>query len=226
MIPENQLVSIQELSVKYIILYLILLTIISCSGGNKHLSNKYSENKNLSTIKASKPPEIVPFFQEKKTPDYFNIISKHKIFHRPKKIIGTIPKQAFEALEKSKFFQSYSITPNDYDKKHLHGHGIRAQINITDKKNLLQITNHLNYSIDKSNGATATCFNPHHAIRVKYQGITWDWVICFQCTEALVYKSGYMHPYVVSLTQSSEFFNSITTKYNLGDPFAEEAKCR
>ncbi len=157
--------------------------------------------------------ETKEFYSNK--PSHLKTVSTYKTIHRPKSIKGDIPKQAFEALEKSKDFIFYSITPHDYDKKHLYGHGIRGQINITDKKIRLQLTNHLYYSIDKSDGATAACFNPHHAIRVIYKNITWDWIICFECERTYIYKSGKKEPYLLGISHTPQYFNQIVKKYNL-----------
>jgi hypothetical protein len=42
--------------------------------------------------------------------------------------------------------------------------------------------------------AVAACFNPRHGVRVLANGHTYDFVVCFECAQAQVFKDSAAHP--------------------------------
>ena len=68
------------------------------------------------------------------------------------------------------------------------GYPLLGQIDITASQSRQEIADAINSSISQSDGLVAACFWPRHALRVRAQGQTIDYVVCFQCRQLEVYE--------------------------------------
>ena len=48
----------------------------------------------------------------------------------------------------------------------------------------------LEKGVEENKGDVMKCFNPRHGIRVTHEGMTADFVICFECFQVMVYVAG------------------------------------
>ena len=65
-----------------------------------------------------------------------------------------------------------------------------GKLEVTDPKQRQQIINALNQGIADSDGEMAACFWPRHGLRTATNGVSRDYVICFECSQYMVYEAG------------------------------------
>jgi hypothetical protein len=72
-------------------------------------------------------------------------------------------------------------------KEKFHGYPALGKIEIADADAREKIVSALKEAVAKSDGAVATCFFPRHGLRAIENGRTIDYVVCFQCTQMLIF---------------------------------------
>ncbi len=200
-----------------IIFLTIFIAILSCSD-NHNKSNKQVASNDLN--KSDKNTNKVPN-DYVKTDKILNPIKipKYAKYHRPKKLYSNIPKTAFQALEQSKTFHFLTLIPGGpirttNNNIFLHSHKILGWAVIKDKSIRMAILNNLYRNIESHDDKVADCFIPRHGIRVDVGGITWDWVICFECQKIRIYTSN-CNEYYIYVKNNGQFFNQIARMYGL-----------
>lgn len=74
--------------------------------------------------------------------------------------------------------------------------------------------------VKNSDGMTAMCFNPRHALRIKVQKKTIDLTICFECRK--VYAHGFNDDRTFYPSPAPRyFFNDVLARYDLSKPLNE-----
>jgi hypothetical protein len=124
-----------------------------------------------------------------------------------------IPDQAREILEKATRFELLSIgygssTKNrpegdtkegfpkedfpkeDFPKEDFHGWRVIGKTTINDPDIRKRLVAALEKGVEENKGDSMKCFDPRHGVRVTRDGMTADFVICFQCFQAIVYVAG------------------------------------
>ena len=104
-----------------------------------------------------------------------------------------IPDQAREIIEKAAHFELLSIgygpsaknPPEDF-----HGWKVIGKTTINDLEVRKRLIAALEKGVEENKGDAMKCFDPRHGIRVTRDGVTADFVICFQCFQAIVYMTG------------------------------------
>jgi len=104
-----------------------------------------------------------------------------------------IPDQAREILENGALFELLSIgygasqknPPEDF-----HGWRVLGKTIIKDRDARKRLVAAMEKGVEENSGKSMKCFDPRHGIRVAHNGITADFVICFQCFQALAYVAG------------------------------------
>ena len=135
-------------------------------------------------------------------------------------------KQLFPADSRAVFENAdrmtlYSIDhyPKPNQANTFHYYPIIGKTEIADVKTRRALVAHLYNGIAKSDGVSAACFNPRHAIRASKGGKTVDIVICFGCQNLQVhYQKSLSYAPITRAPQN--FYNSVLQE--AGVPLAKE----
>ena len=97
---------------------------------------------------------------------------------------------AWKVLEKAEKFELYSIDPDlgDKVKDGFHGWKSLGQTTVKDTELRKKLVTTLGDAIDNYLGGGKKCFDPRHAIRVKGDWNSYDFLICFECRYVYVYS--------------------------------------
>ena len=104
-----------------------------------------------------------------------------------------IPDQAREILEKASQFELLSIGTDPSAKKpreDFQGWPVIGKSTVEDPNIRKRLVAALEKGVEENKGEVMKCFNPRHGIRATHDGKTVDFVICFECFQALVYVTG------------------------------------
>lgn len=103
---------------------------------------------------------------------------------------GDVPEWARARTEAPDEFILYALHPSNFfsrDQAELealprfHGYPILGEVLLTDVPAREELVRLLWQTIDSDDGTRAHCFNPRHGIRATQDGMSADWVICFEC---------------------------------------------
>jgi hypothetical protein len=104
-----------------------------------------------------------------------------------------IPDQAREILKKAGQFELLSIghdpSPNN-PAEDFRGWPVIGKTTIKDSNTRNRLVAALVKGVEENKGDVMKCFNPRHGIRVTHEGMTADFVICFECFQGIVYVGG------------------------------------
>jgi hypothetical protein len=104
-----------------------------------------------------------------------------------------IPDQARAILKNASQFELLSIGHGlsmNNPTEDFHGWPVIGKTTIKDSNTRNRLVAALEKGIEENKGDSMKCFNPRHGIRVAHDGMTADFVICFECFQALVYVAG------------------------------------
>jgi hypothetical protein len=104
-----------------------------------------------------------------------------------------IPDQASEILKKASQFELLSIGHDPSPKnpaEDFRGWPVIGRTTIKDSNIRNRLVAALEKGVEENKGDSMKCFNPRHGIRVTHDGMTADFVICFECFQAIVYVGG------------------------------------
>ncbi len=91
---------------------------------------------------------------------------------------------AVSILNKAQVFELYSLDFEVRDEKPpagFHGFKVLGKVTITDADVREKVLSALQDGITKSGGMGSFCFDPRHGIRAKFDDLTAELVICFEC---------------------------------------------
>jgi len=104
-----------------------------------------------------------------------------------------IPDQARAILENASQFELLSIG-NDPSPKNpteeFHRWPVIGKTTIKDPDTRKRLVAALEKGVEENKGDIMKCFNPRHGVRVTHDGMTADFVICFECFQVMVYVAG------------------------------------
>jgi len=103
-----------------------------------------------------------------------------------------MPLEARTVFENASNFELYRLDPspttfNVNDKQSFHGWKILGKTAVKGE-DVKAIWAAVKKGIKDSDGKVAACFNPRHGIRIVQDKKTYDFVICFECLTANIYK--------------------------------------
>jgi hypothetical protein len=106
---------------------------------------------------------------------------------------NNIPDRAREILEKASQFELLSIGHGASQKKpaaDFHGWPVIGKTTVEDSNTRNRLVAALEKGVEENKGDSMKCFNPRHGIRATHDGMTADFVICFECFQVMVYVAG------------------------------------
>jgi hypothetical protein len=95
-----------------------------------------------------------------------------------------IPEDLLAILEKADQFELFSLSPDRPDEKPkdaFHDWRVLGKTTVKDAEARKKLVAAFKKGVAENEGVAAACFNPRHGLRVKHDGKTADFVICFEC---------------------------------------------
>lgn len=121
------------------------------------------------------------------------------------------PTDAKAILQGAKEIELFSIDPNRSEEKAIEefqGRRVLGKTVIKEEKARKAFVAALEKGVTEYKGGPAKCFNPRHGIRVKHDGKTVDFVICFECYQVRALYGDEGQSFLVSRSPA-ELFNKI-----------------
>jgi hypothetical protein len=108
------------------------------------------------------------------------------------KELRKIPGDARYILERADSFELLSLEPERVKdaKETFQGWKVLGKKVIDKAEMRKKLVDEFERGVAEYTGGAAKCFNPRHGIRVKHDGKSADFVICFECDRVLVYAGG------------------------------------
>lgn len=109
------------------------------------------------------------------------------------KPVNKLTPLAVSILNKATVFELYSLDFEVRDEKApagFHGFKVLGKVSITDAEVREKLLSALQDGIAKSDGMGVFCFDPRHGIRAKFEDLTAELVICFECHQIEVFTNG------------------------------------
>ncbi|MCS6865371.1 MAG: hypothetical protein RMJ56_00950 [Gemmataceae bacterium] len=135
-----------------------------------------------------------------------------------------LPDDIAKALEKADEITIYSLNGELSHKDGWHGAKVLGQTTLTQAKDRKTVVAAIKKGIEEGSRG-ARCFIPRHGLRAKYQGSTYDFLICFECRWVYIYTNAADKPLVLLISEAPEkTFNKIliAAKIELAKPEMEE----
>jgi hypothetical protein len=121
-----------------------------------------------------------------------------------------IPDQASAILKKASQFELLSIghypSPEN-PTGDFHGWPVIGRTTIKDLNARKRLVAALEKGVEENKGEVMKCFNPRHGIRVTHDGMTADFLICFECFQVMVYIAGEKEQRVLITDYPAPVFN-------------------
>jgi hypothetical protein len=134
-----------------------------------------------------------------------------------------IPDKAGEILKKATEFELLSIGQGLSSKnptEDFHRWPVLGKTTIKDPNDRNRLIAALEKGVEENEGESMKCFNPRHGIRVTHDGVTADFVICFECFQAVVYVAGEKEQRFLITNSPASVFNQTLQHANV--PLARE----
>ncbi|HVS35057.1 MAG TPA: hypothetical protein VMS17_05710 [Gemmataceae bacterium] len=115
-----------------------------------------------------------------------------------------LPDAARTALEKADQIDVMSLDPagDEKGKDAFHDYKVLSKTTVKDGDARKEITTALEKGVAEG-GPIAKCFEPRHGLHVVYQDKTYDFLICYQCSQIQVF-SGTAEPATVATSSASK----------------------
>ena len=102
--------------------------------------------------------------------------------------------EAAQVLHSARSAELYSLEPytdpDDAKVRRLEGYAILGHTRITTSQSAAAVLEIERSIAAWEDGPIALCFDPRHALRVRAEGHTYDFLVCYACEEMQVYKDG------------------------------------
>jgi hypothetical protein len=122
-----------------------------------------------------------------------------------------LPLAAEEALRESTDITLFSLDPEIHDGSGLprmRGFCVLGQVAIQGS-NRNEVVQAIRQDIAGWEGKMDLCFYPRHAVRATYNGVSYDFLICYQCSNLQVFDSSDRPPAVIGVSGTGDVFNKI-----------------
>jgi hypothetical protein len=100
-----------------------------------------------------------------------------------------LPREVFKALTEGTDFGVLSLDPEGVFAVPVGGWKVLAQNFVQDAAVRKEVVEAVKKSVEEGKGS-ASCFNPRHAVSASYEKKKYVLIICFECSEMLVYVGG------------------------------------
>lgn len=116
-----------------------------------------------------------------------------------------LPAAARTALERADVIEVLSLDPSGAAdaKDTFHDYKVLARAAVNDAEARKAMVEAVSKGVAESDGSIAKCFEPRHGLHVVYDGKTYDFLICYQCSQIHVLAAGATEPAVVATTAAS-----------------------
>jgi hypothetical protein len=139
-----------------------------------------------------------------------------------KKLENKLPDAVAKALEKAEVFEVYSLDGGTNVKDGWHGAKVLGKATVKAAADRKSLASAVKKGVEDGTSG-ARCFIPRHGVSVKYDGKTYDLVICFECSWVYIYTEGADKPLVLMTADSPQkTFNKILTDAKV--PLAKSEK--
>jgi hypothetical protein len=118
-------------------------------------------------------------------------------------------KAILEAATRLELLSLQPTAPDDQSKDDFHGWKVLGTKAVEDEKTREELVEVFEHGVAEYKGGPAKCFNPRHGIRVKDNGTTVDFVICFECFQVRLYTTGEKEKNFLVSRSPAELFNKI-----------------
>ena len=117
-----------------------------------------------------------------------------------------LPDAAENALSTGTDFVLFSLDPEEQENRDesvgFHGWKVLGSTPIQDQGTRTKLLTAFRSGAEENDGSAADCFDPRHGIRVKHDGKTFDFVICFTCYSVVWYVDDKKEPDAILITDS------------------------
>ncbi len=123
---------------------------------------------------------VVPWYQQREA-------------SRQRELTNQLPEVAYEALLNDSGLVLYSLDPDRQHAvcgtKQLHDYLILGEAVVASPSSRQALAATLKRTLAAWDGGYTMCFNPRHGLRASHGGITFEFVICFECGRLFVHPS-------------------------------------
>jgi hypothetical protein len=131
-----------------------------------------------------------------------------------------LPADVVQAMNNPSAITLYSVHPDSraahWFSHKLHGYRVLGKTSIADTKERRQVSSTIKRAIRDHAGGDAKCiFSPRHAVRFSRGEQTYDFVICYECRQLVVYRD-----------EQSVFSQSIAGSSDVLDDILRRARVR
>jgi hypothetical protein len=121
--------------------------------------------------------------------------SKDESAGKAQKADSKVPESIRIALENAEQFELLSLEPCPTDKPEnprdtFYSVEILGRTQIKDMDTRKKLVAAFQKGVEEHDGSIALCFDPRHGIRIKHDGKTIDFIICFYCYQVEAYADG------------------------------------
>jgi hypothetical protein len=140
----------------------------------------------------------------------------------------SLPTKAVAVLEEAEQMTLFSLDPWTFQERPadaplFHGQVILGEVVISKPEQCRQVSDELKRAVNASDGTMHMCFVPRHGLRVTRVGVTYDFVICYECGRVDTWL-GEKRVEATGLTGKPDVFNAILRAANIPlPPTLEEA---
>ena len=99
---------------------------------------------------------------------------------------NVLPREVLKALTEGTDFTVLSLDPEGVPAVPVGGWKVIAQNSVQDAAVRKEVVEAVKKSVDEGTGS-ASCFNPRHAVSASYEKKKYVLIICFECSEMLIY---------------------------------------
>lgn len=133
-------------------------------------------------------------------------------------VANPLPSMAGRALENPSDFELLSIDPDRNNK--VKGAGFRdwailGKTQIDDRRTREKLVSAFEDGVGKSDGSVALCFNPRHGMRFVHNGSTYEFLICFECSQVQWYIDGERQEDILIADSPKPVFDSVLKRFDL-----------
>jgi hypothetical protein len=128
--------------------------------------------------------------------------------------LDSIPSAARRALEAPERLELFSLRPGDDETEPpnpFHDWEMLGSVNVTNAADRKRLSEALLKGAAENDGEVASCFEPRHALRVTRNRRTFDFVICFECLQVVVYEGDAELGYFLVSESPQPVFNEVLT---------------
>ena len=134
-----------------------------------------------------------------------------------------VPKSAMSALRNAEHYELLSLNPTwsrNSPPDGFHGYAVLGRASVSNADTRKRLTHALRKGALENWGLAAGCFKPRHGIHVTQANQSTDFVICFECLQAVVFTDAQPSQSFLVSRSPERIFDEVLRK--AGIPLAEK----